>query len=368
MNLRRGQIGAWESVCLAILIGVSNCAFLMGGRSLYAQGNQVWLAVLAGAALSLGIFFLVGRAMLRRGCDDLAAFFEDAVGVFLSCLLGTSVSCLLLLAAALPLVRVLFTLQRFIFVDAGMETLAVYVLLALLPLTLFGLESLARTAKLVCVPVLAAYLLMLLLGIPDYAVYRLYPLYGGGAWNFLMLLSISVLCFLPPLLLLLIFGEGVHGIRHAMRFGSIAAMISGVFSLFMQVAVGMAFSYRQLRQMDAPIYRLILSVRGGMQMRLDKILLSVWLAGILLGAAALLYGASLHLCLCFRLRDVRPVCAVFSVLCTTVILLGHSADAMLETGITFMLYGAGAVLTACLIITCLISFLKKGRPLCENAV
>lgn len=368
MNLRQGRIGNQEAIRLAILIGVTNSAFLIGRRESFQTGNQSYLSVLTGAAVSLVVFLIAARAMQRRGCGNLQELYADALGTVPAMLLGLLTSMLFVSSAALPLVRVLFTLHRYIFVDSGVDMLAIYVLIALLPLTLFGLEALGRTAKMVCVPVLAAFLLMILLGLPDYEVYRLYPLIGGGTVSLLLQTGIAVLCFLPQLMLLLICGRGVHGAGNAARLGGFATAIGGGFSVLLQLAIGMVFSYRELGRMYSPVYQLVMSVRGGWQMRLDKILLFIWVIGILLGAAALLYAASLQFCLSFRLRDVRPAGAVFSCVCTALVLLGHEPYAHVDLAVTVLLRFSGLALIGLLLLPSLFSFFRKERRLCESAV
>ena len=290
MNLREGSIGNREGICISALIAVTSSAFLDGGRTAYRFGNQMWIAVIAGAALSLAVFLLVVHAMERRSCDDLYAFYADAFGNVLAIPFCTLTALLLIIAAALPLIRMLYTLQRFIFVDADTENILLYLLFSLWILTFLGFEPIGRTAKLFSMPVLFAFLLMILLGLPDYDRYRLYPLPGSAGASFLYQMGIAVLSFLPPLLLLLICGHGMHGIRTVKKIGCIAALVSVPLALLLQLAIGTAFSFLQLSNIDIPVYRLLLSVRGGMLLRLDKILLFVWLIGMLIAAAALIYG------------------------------------------------------------------------------
>lgn len=368
MNLSGGCIGNREGSCLAMLIAVTSSAFLEGGRSAYRSGNQHWLAVVTGAALSLAVFLLAAQAMQRRSCADLHALYVDVFGGVLAIPFAVLTALLLIVAAGLPLVRMLYTLRRFIFVDADADQILIYLFFSCLCLALLGFETLGRTAKLFAFPVLLAFLLMILLGLPDYDLYRLYPLPGSDGTAFLWQTGICVLSFLPPLLLLLVCCRGLHGVRNVRRIGCGATAVAAIVSLLLQLAIGSAFSFMQLSRIDVPVYQLLLSVRGGMLLRLDKILLFVWLIGMMIAAAALVYGASFQICSSFGIRDIRPVGSVCVVLCSTLVLLGNRSASVLTPILTVLLRFSGIALLALVLLSVMISFLKKERRLCESAV
>jgi len=368
MNLRQGRIGDRECRALYVLIAVTNTVFLTSGHGFYEKGNQAWLTVPAGAATACIVFLLTARAMQRRSCGNLMEFYADAVGAVAAIPWGFLTAVVLIAAAALPLTRMLFVLHRFIFVEAGADQIAIYLLLALFPLVWLGLESVGRTAKLLCLPVVLSYFLMMCLGLPDYEIYRLYPLLGGDLSSFALIFGISLLCFLAPLSLLLVCGRGMHGIWNVKRNGTVAVVLSATVSVLLQLAIGTAFSYRQLRRIDAPIYQLLLSVRGGTQLRLDKILLSIWMMAMFLGASGLIYASSLQLCHTFRIRDIRPIGSACVVLCVTLALLGHNSAWVSKELFGLLLRYTGSVLLILLILPCMVSFMKKERGLCESDV
>ena len=366
MNLREGRIGNQEAVAVTMLAAVLNTVFVTEGQRLYHSGNQTYLSVMASAALSLIVFLLAARAMAHRGLADLNGLLNDSFGRTVGSILGAGIALLLVISAAMPLIRVLYVLHRYIYVDAGREVIAVYLLAALLILTLFGWESLGRLAKLCLFPTLAAFLVVLLSGIPDYAPYRLYPLLGGGTEKFLRASLSGVFSFLPPLLMLLICARGVHGPENAARLGAIALLFSGIFCMLVQLCLGLMFTTEELSRIYSPIYRLTMVVRFAQSMRLDKILLFFWIAAALAGMAALLYAASLQMTRSLRLKDVRPAVAALTGLGATITLFGHYNIDWFEKAMELLLQYQWLGLASPILAASIVGLCRRESKLCKS--
>ena len=128
------------------------------------------------------------------------------------------------------------------------------------------------------------------------------------------------------------------------------------------------FSFEHLREVYGPVFRMAMSVGSASGMRMDRVLLFFWVAGILIGAAALFYVAGLQFCRSARMRDVRPAAMAAAGIGTTAALFGHYGAAWIERVVTAVLQYQWIVCAAPLLLASLIAFSRKERKLCENAV
>ena len=319
MNLRLGKFGRQESASAVLLATVVCGCFAIDPTMQFAHGNASYLTVPVAAVLSLLLFEATIAAIRRRG------------GCSLSCLIGTSKSkallsvpllLALLLAAIRPQILFSETVTDFIFLQTDRTNICLYVLPCLLLLTVLGAETLVRASRIFLPLLVLSLLSALLLAIPQYRAYRLYPIPLGAPLSLLSECVRTMFRTSVPLIALLCIGEGTQNID-ALRFsGRLGVLIGTALTVAALIGLSLSFSYGQLQKMPSPFYRLLVEVRTeNPTMRLDRATLFLWMAISLLSSAFYLYAACVLFAKTFSVRDTRPLACLICVLAVTLVLL-----------------------------------------------
>lgn len=322
MNQKLGKFGRQEGIALVALSSASGGFFAVDNARIYQNGNVAYLAMMLAMLLTAVLTELVLWRMQRLGCQTLPELF-CRVFPKIGKGLGLSLLPILLLGAALPLLQFLAALTQYIYVDFEYVNISLYFLPALLVLVLLGMETLARTARLLLPAVLAFTVFGLLTAIPAYQTFRLYPLPGKPVHLLSQALSM-VLCFLPATLVLLCGGTALQGIRNVRFCCRTGLLIGGGISTLMRFCLGLSYSYADLRTISAPLYRLVMEVRTeNPTLRADRVTMFVWIIGGLIAAAYCLHGASLLFISACQVRDIRPVGVLLVQTTVLIVLLLH---------------------------------------------
>ena len=322
MNLRLGRFGLQESACAVGLGALISGIFAVDVRDTFAQGNLCYAATAAGALLSLLLLMLLGRAMARFQAEDLGGLLLDGFGPVLGAALGLPLVLGLVLAAGLPLFRFSLAMERYIFVEADYVPIVLYLLPVLLLLVLRGMECVGRMAKLLLLPGALAWLLTLLLASPAFALYHLFPLFSPCFSTFLDQTGSALLRFLAPGLALLVAGRGCQGQGNARKSVDLGLLLGGAGAFSLHLGLGLTFFGPDMASLSAPVYCMTMAARQErLGLRLDMLVLFLWVATGLVGAAFYLYAAALLLCRTMAVEDLRPVGALLVLLCMGLVLL-----------------------------------------------
>ena len=319
MNLRLGAFGRQESTAAVILATFTEGCFAFDNRTQFSQGNASYLTYAAASILSLLLFEMTVAAIRRRRGNDLYSLIGPSKS---KALLAVPLLLALLLAAMQPMEHFLLTVTQYVFVEAKQTSVCLYALPCLLLLTALGAETIVRTSR-IFLPMLTISLLSaLLLALPQYRTYRLFPLPTGAPFSLLAETVRTVFRTFLPLLALLCIWEGTQTVD-AMRFsGRLGAPVGGSMTVLALLGLGLSFPYAQLKEMPAPFYRLLVEVRTeNPTMRLDRATLFLWMTVALLSSAFYLYAACVLFAKTFAVRDIRPLAFLMSALAVTLILI-----------------------------------------------
>lgn len=328
MNLREGRVGKQEAAAAVAISCLSCGVFTFDAKTAFANGNGTYLASAGAAALSLLLFLLAAAAMKKANATDLASLYRTGFGAAFAGVFGFLTALLLVFSAAVPLARIIIVLSRYIFSNAQTANVAFYPLVCMSVVALMGLETIARTARLLFLLIALSFVMLILLAIPVYEGYRLYPLLGGNAGKTLYSAVQASTRFFSGLIALLICMRGAQGADSAAQSGKAGLIVAAVLTVLTQLCLGMTFPYAVLNGMHTPIYSMITILRSGnSHFRLDKLFLFLWMTGAMIGGAFLSYAAARLYAGCTAMRDVRPAALCFTALTATLALAANlSAD------------------------------------------
>ena len=317
MNLRLGRFGRQESACAVGLAALISGIFSVNVSDTFAQGNVCYMATAAGALLALLLLRLVDGAMVRQGAPELSDLLAGGLKALALPLVAG-----LVLSAALPLFRFSLAMERYIFVEADYVPIVLYLLPVLLLLVLRGMECVGRMAKLLLLPGALAWLLTLLLASPAFALYHLFPLFSPCFSTFLDQTGSALLRFLAPGLALLVAGRGCQGQGNARKSVDLGLLLGGAGAFSLHLGLGLTFFGPDMASLSAPVYCMTMAARQErLGLRLDMLVLFLWVATGLVAAAFYLYAAALLLCRTMAVEDIRPVGALLVLLCMGLVLL-----------------------------------------------
>lgn len=327
MNLRLGRFGKQEAAAAVGLGALISGTFTLNVGDTFARGNVSYAATAVGVLLGLLLGKLLDGALGRLGAEDLSDLLSAGLGPLLALPLVLG----LLLAAALPLFRFSLAMERYIFVEAAYEPIVLYLLLVLLPMVLCGMETVARMAKLLLLPGALALIVTLLLAAPAFDRSHLFPLFSPGFSAFCTQSAEALFRFLSPEVALFAVGRGCQGRRNvAMGLGR-GLLLGGLGAVLMHLGLGLTFFGPDMASLSAPVYCMTMAARQErLGLRLDVLVLFLWVMTGLVAAAFYTYAAALLLCRALGMEDVRPVGALLVLgVAGAVLLFNFDSDAIL---------------------------------------
>ena len=354
MNLRLGRFGKQESACAVGLSTLISGTFTVNVGDTFARGNLCYAATAAGALLSLLLLRLLDGALGRRGAADLG----DGLG-----LLALPVALGLVLSAALPLFRFTLAMERYIFVEADYVPMVLYLLPVLLLMVLLGMECVARMAKLLLVPAALALLTTLLLASPAFNTCHLFPLFSPGFSAFLIQTGEALFRFLPPGFALLAVGRGCQGKKNVLCGVSRGLLLGGAGAFLMQTGLALTFFGPDMASLSAPVYCMTMAARQErLGLRLDMLVLFLWLTAGLVAAAFYTYAAALLLNQALAVEDIRPIGALLGLQVIGLVLLCNFDSDMILTAVR-LVYDWGYLLFLIpLVLFCGRALMQRRRP------
>ena len=341
MNLRLGRFGKQESACAVGLAALVSGVFSVNVGDTFARGNLCYAATAAGVLLSLLLLHLLDGAMARLNARELADLLSGGLR-FLALPLALG----LVLSAVLPLFRFTLAMERYIYVEADYVPVVLYLLPVLFVMVLCGMECIARMGKLLLIPAVLALSLTLLLASPAFAVHHLFPLFSPGFPAFLEQTGSALLRFLAPGLALFAVGKGCQGRKNTLGGVDRGLLLGGAGAALLHLGLGLTFFGPDMASMTAPVYCMTMAARQErLGLRLDVLVLFLWVAAGLVAAAFYLYAAALLLCRTMAVEDLRPVGALLTLLCMGLVLLfNFDSDAVLSA--VRLIYRRGYLLLA----------------------
>lgn len=361
MNMNTGRVGKMECISLVWIGCFVSALFALNTESVFANGNSSYVSNLAAALLSLLVFFTAAGAMRHCRLRDLSELFEYAFGRAVSGLFSIVIALALLLAAVLPLGRMLIIMCRYVYVDSTIAGVAAYFLPCLVLPLFLGFESIARTGKLFLASILASFLIAFLVAAPAFETYRLYPILGDGLFSALRFSLLGTERFLPALISLMILSRSAQGAKSMIESGSIGAVSGGISASVVLLLLGMLYPYQELSIMHSPMYRITASVKtGAAYLRLDKLLLFFWTIASIITALFYVFSASLLLSKAFRVRDIRPPALAFMATAATLALAGQGNFIWYERAGAFFANWLWAFLLLPVLLASLFSAMRGG--------
>lgn len=326
MRLNEGRVGVTGAAALTSAAMITNGLFALDPEFAYAKGNSAYLALPLSALVSLVIVLLLLGSMKRAGSKDLAEHLQNRFGRMGALIAAIPIIAALVICAAEPMTAFMRVLHRLVYDGVSFYAILFFIFPITVCAAWKGLETLTRTAIILLSVMLVSFAAACLAAIPDFRAYRLYPIIGDGIRHFIYLSAAETLAFLTPLTAAAIHMQGMHGARSAQKVVLIASIASALVMGSVELAVSAIYPYKVLSGLLMPLYRInFLSLSQSYLIRLDKLYITVWLGVCVLSSAYMTNSAAHLFARSFRLRDVTPAVASFSLILLSVLLISVTA-------------------------------------------
>lgn len=307
MRIKEGKIGRQESAALIGIAVYTSMVFTLSSIESYRGGNSTYLWVPATMALALAVVLFVMYAMEKCGISTIDMLFKTAFGKLIGGAVGGVIIALLILSAFELLTDFINLIHSFVFYDQPYWNIILWIVAAVGFLGFLGLESIARTGRLLLPAFVIILALWLLLPVRSFERSNLYPFPGNTLADMGKLVWKNAASAFAPIIAVLAITNGMHGMRFARNACGIGVLCALFAVASTQLCLGLAYGYKDLVEMPYPLYRLdMMMPQEGYFFRMDKIALFFWLAMGLIASAYYVFTAAMMWCRCYGPKDTRP--------------------------------------------------------------
>mgnify|MGYP000901798564 FL=1 len=312
--IREGKFGVQEAMWLTAATISSKVFYTSPGLITGIVGNSGWYMTLISMSIALLSFTFICLLLKRFPGKDIVAIFNDTmggvVGFAFSSILG-----LYLLFLATSRVSEFTNVMKIYAFPLTPSVIIIGILTAgVIILCILGLEALARFTKLAVYALLVGYVLVLILGVQNYDINNLFPIFGYGA-DKVILNGILRSSAYGEIIILAVFAKSLQGIHHIKKAGYISLIVSGIIISLSLLAFSLTFPYYTTLEITAPMYHMATLIDyGRFVQRVETVFLFIWFISSFISITAVFYCITSIYCKLFRIQDAKPIIAGFAVI------------------------------------------------------
>lgn len=305
--VKEGTFGPTEAI---ILLTMSNAAriFLPYPRFLAETGGPAaWMTPLGGLVVAL-IGVHVATLVLRKDLDKtIIEITEEALGPVLGMVFNLITFAFFMAVATLFIREFSEAMIIAALPSTPISVIAFTFLFAGLLGAYLGIETMARSARLMYPYAIGGIIILLLALIPRWDVYNIFPILGNGALRVFGEGTFSTSA-VTEIILAAVLVQAMGGVEKFRHIGFRSMIIAFALLMALLVTLTMALSWEVVTENTLPFYRLssIIYLSRFFQ-RVEAVFVIIW--GIIgaLKIALTLYGASVSLARTLKLPDYRPL-------------------------------------------------------------
>lgn len=334
--IREGNLGSQEAISLASIM-VTTRIFFTGILALLSKTSTAsWYSTLVSAGVSIMLFLFVDLLMKRFPGKDLTAVFEIVTGRFFGKILALSFCAYFIFYSGTQIREFVEMIKAYVLPYTPPSAIIFTFLGTVVFACRFGLEGIARMAKLCFIVVLVSVAAILVLASPGYEPGNLFPIGGYGLdvsfYNgFLRASAYSDVIFLAFVI------NSIGGVKNFRKVGVISLIISGMVISIVCVCIIMAFEYTQATENLSSLYQLSRVIYfSRFFQRIESIFIFSWVVAAIITVAAGFYTAVSIFCKACRVPNHRPGLMPFAFLTFLVAITPESLSETMEINLVFI--------------------------------
>ncbi|MDK2820780.1 MAG: spore germination protein [Clostridia bacterium] len=310
--IQEGKIGVFEASSLVIFMVASKALFGAVRELVEATGPSAWYTTIISGITALIGFWIIIRLMQRFPGQELVSILKTVYGRITGSLIALIICFLYIYNAASFTREFTEAVKVFEYPLTPPSFIMILILLAVIVLLYYGLETTARTTSFFTWPLIVGMISIFFLGLPLGKLTNLYPLLGHGLDRTIItgLLRSSVYGEVIGLTIILNALQGIENFKKAGKHGIIISIIIISLSLFIYSLI---FPYSVSVENTIPLLTLTRIIEyGRFFQRFESIYIFIWSVAATLTTAINLYLALSIYCKTFRINDHRvlvlPLC------------------------------------------------------------
>ena len=305
--IKEGKFGVQEAMLLTTLTISSKVFYTSPGLVVSIIGNTGWYMTLISMGTAILGFTFIYLLLKRFPGKDIVTIFNDTMGGIMGFIFSGVLGLYLLFVAASTIYEFTEVVKVYVFPLTPSALIIGIFAAGVLVLCLLGLESLARFAKLSVYAMLFGFVLILLLGIQNYDINRLFPIFGFGADKVLISGIIRSSAY-GEVIILAVFATSLQGVNHIKKAGYTSLILSGILISTSLLAFALSFSYYIAQEIVSPMYQMATLIDyGRFVQRVEPVFLFIWFISSFISITGIFYCFVSIYCKMFRIQDSKPI-------------------------------------------------------------
>lgn len=319
--IKEGKIGVQETIFL-VVIALSNRIFFTAPAVVArAVGTGSWYMALISNAVAIAFFSLIVLLLKRFPGKNLLEIFPMVFGRVIGFCVSAVYAISFIVAGGVLIREFVDMLKIYVFPRTPISVLTGSLIVVIMAAAFLGLETIARTAKLVGYALLIGFILILVLAAQHYNPDNLYPLFGYGL-DRTIIEGISRSSAFSEIIVVAIFAGSLHGIHHIKKIGYISLVLAGVIVSVTFLCLELVFPYYSFQELTSPLFEIVKIINYGIFIqRLESIFLLLWVVATVISGSTVFYSSVSCFCKTFRLQDARPVVIPLAILMYAVVMI-----------------------------------------------
>lgn len=305
--IKEGKFGVQEATWLISITIGAKVFYTSPGLVAGIIGNTGWYMTLISMGTAMLGFTFIYLLLKRFPGKDIVAVFNDTLGGMVGFVFSAILGLYLLFLAASTISEFTEVIKIYAFPLTPPVLIIGIFVAGVFTLSLLGIESLARFAKLSIYAMLFGFALILLLGIQNYDINRLFPIFGYGVEKILINGIIRSSSY-GEVIILAVFTGSLQGVHHIKKAGYIGLLLSGILISLSLLAFALTFPYYTAQEITAPMYQMATLIDyGRFIQRVEPIFLFIWFISSFIAITAVYYCFVNIYCKMFRIQDAKPI-------------------------------------------------------------
>lgn len=305
--INEGRFGVQEAMWLTAITISAKVFYTSPALVAGLVGNTGWYMTLISLGVAAIGFMFICLLLKRFPGKDIVAAFNDSMGGVVGFIFSSILGLYLLFIAINTLYEFSEVIQIYVFPLTPPPLVIAIFVAGVFTLSFLGLESLVRFSKLLIYVMLFGFIVVLLLGIKDYDMNRLFPIFGYGLDKILINGLIRSSAY-NEVIILAVFAGSLQGINHIKKAGYASLIVSGIFISISLLTFSLSFPYYTAKEITAPMYQMASLIDyGRFIQRVESIFLFIWFISSFISITAVFYAFVSIYCKMFRIQDTKPI-------------------------------------------------------------
>lgn len=365
--IKDGKFGLQETIWLLVITSTAKVFFTSPAMVARIVGTAGWYMTLISALTAIVGFTFMYLLLKRFPGKNIMEIYDSVLGKITGFVFSFSFFFILLLTAAVNLREFVEVFKVYVYKSTPPLLLTSFLVATMIVMCWWGLEAIARYAKLVIYIMLVGFAGILILSIQNYQWHRLYPIWGYGL-DRTVISGLARSSAYGDILIIGIIAKSMHGTKQIKKAGYLSLIFSGILVSISLLAFSLTFSYYSLREITSPMYLMTSLIDYGIFFqRLEPFFMFIWIISSLISTAVLLYMTMLVYSHIFSISDKKPIIIPLGIILAAISMIPQGIISLVKGYVQESRQYSWIFFFVPPLITFVIALVTKKRGRVENA-